>query len=70
VDLFTLDGVKMPAVGINVPANKVMGALGINPGGLWGIFLGALGGGPWGTYAGGKFRGGVYYRAEVLAVTF
>ena len=70
VDLFTLDGVKVPAVGLNVPAAKVVGALGINLGGVWGTFLGAVGGGPWGSYAGGKFRGGLYYRAEVLAVSF
>jgi hypothetical protein len=71
LDLFTLDGVTLPALGLNVPAAKVVSALGINLGSsLWSTFLGALGGGPWAAYAHGKFTGGLYYRAEMLAVNF
>jgi hypothetical protein len=71
VDLFTLSGSPYPALGLNVPAAKVAAALGINLGSsLWNTFLGAISGGPWAGYTNGKFTGGLYYRAEVLAVNF
>ena len=71
-DLLLMNNLKIPALGVFVPASKVVAALGWSPpaGSVWAVFLAAVGGGPWGTYSEGKFTGGLYYRATVLQVSF
>ncbi len=73
-DLLSMNGLKTEALGIFVPASKVLAAVGIAlpAGSIWATLAAAVGGGPFVGYDTDthKIAYGGYYRADVLQVNF